>query len=337
MAEALLVLRIIKTIVGLIGLIGNTLVATVIYRVKFMHTLTNAFICNQAVVDFLGSLFLILSSNIAVPDPLPDTLGYHVVCHLWLSNLFLWAFFTSSTMNLLSLTCERYVAIVYPFKYATLYTTKSVTCIMVVIWLSGLILDGAYTAAVNTYANGQCFYSSAVGSRTLGIVFILVKFFIPAIFMLAVYSHMTVELKRSANRIGAIAPTVSATVNSGPGTSAGGARPLNAEESLLRARRNIFKTLLIVFLTFLVCWTPNQVIFFMFNFGWSLDFSGAIYIISVSLVAINSCVNPFIYAFKYKQFRRGFLSLIGQTDEDPLRPSEAATRQWNFRNSEATP
>ncbi|XP_038049912.1 galanin receptor 2b-like [Patiria miniata] len=333
MAEPLLILRIIKTLVGLLGLIGNTVVATVIYKVEFMHTLTNAFICNQAVVDFLGSLFLILSSNIAAPDPLPDTLGYHVACHIWLSNLLMWACFTSSSVNLLSLTCERYVAIVYPFRYARLYTNKTVVLMLVIIWLSGLILDGAYTAAVNTFEDGKCFYSSAISSRALGIVFIMFKFFIPAIFMVFVYSHMTVELKRSATRIGNIAPTVSATVHSGASTAASSVEA--PEQSLLRARRNVFKTLVMVFATFLVCWTPNQVIFFMFNFGWSLDFSGAIYIISVSLVAINSCVNPFIYAFKYKQFRRGFQSLIGrggQAEGDSLQTSEAATRQWNPRN-----
>ncbi|XP_022080947.1 beta-2 adrenergic receptor-like [Acanthaster planci] len=313
MAEPLLALRIIKTIIGVIGLIGNATVATVICKVKFMHTLTNAFICNQAVVDFLGSLFLILTSNTPAPDPFLDASDNRIACHLWLFNLFLWACFTSSTFNLLSVSCERYVAIVYPFKYVTLYSKKSVGGIMVVIWLSGFILNGAYEAALNTYRNGQCFNSD--DSLELGIVFIVVKFFIPAIFMLFVYSHMTVELKISANRIGAIAPTVSASVNSTPAVPGGGAiaaHSENAEQSLLRARRNVFKTLLLVFVIFLVCWTPNQVIFFMFNFGWKLDFTGAIYIISVSLVAINSCANPFIYAFKYRQFRRAFLSLVGR-------------------------
>ncbi|XP_033637906.1 beta-1 adrenergic receptor-like [Asterias rubens] len=309
MAEAILILRIIKTIVGLLGMLGNGLVCVVIYRNSFMHTLTNAFIANQAALDCLGSLMLILTSNIVVISPLPDTTWYHFLCHMWLSNLWLWVFFTSSTVNLMSLTFERYIAIVYPFHYHSLYTTKFVKGTLVVIWLSGLALDGAYTAAINTFEDGQCFYNSSVASRTAGIVFILVKFFIPAVSMLFVYTHITVELKRSARRVGGVTvPTVSAS-----GTSAANNNIENQEQSLLRARRNTFKTLFMVFITFLVCWTPNQVIFFMFNFGWSLDFNGAIYIISVSMVAFNSCANPFIYAFKYKQFRRGFLVTIGKT------------------------
>ncbi|XP_022080945.1 beta-1 adrenergic receptor-like [Acanthaster planci] len=256
MADPLFALFTVNTIIGLIGLIGNAMVIIVICKVKLMHTLTNALICNQAVVDFLGSLFLILSSSITVPDPLPDTTDYVIVCHLWLSDFFLWACFTSSTFNLVSLTCERYVAIVYPFKYATLYTKTSVVGMIAAIWLLGLILEGAYAAASNRYENGQCFLSTSVSSRVLGIVLIVFKFFIPAILMLFFYSHMTVELKRSANRVGADAPTVSASL--ALGGASGETRSENAQQSLLRARRNVFKTLVLVFVTFLVCWTPSQ-------------------------------------------------------------------------------
>ncbi len=69
MAEPVLLLRIIKTIVGLLGMIGNGIVCVVIYKNKFMHTLTNTFIFNQAVLDGLGSVMLILSSNIVVINP----------------------------------------------------------------------------------------------------------------------------------------------------------------------------------------------------------------------------------------------------------------------------
>ncbi|XP_022080942.1 beta-2 adrenergic receptor-like [Acanthaster planci] len=313
MAEPLSVLHIIKTIIGVIGLIGNGVVATVICKVKFMHTLTNAFICNQAVVDFLGSLFLIVTSTIPVPDPSPHTSA----CKLWLPDVLLWACFTSSTFNLLSVSCERYVAIVVPFKYATLYTKKSVTCMIVAIWLLGPIFEAPYEAALTTYKDGFCLLSSEIA--WFCVVFFLVKLFVPAILMIFFYSHMAVKLKRSANRIAVIAPTVSGQVESAPGDRMGESHRENAEQSLLRARRNIFKTLLLVLITFLVCWTPNQLFILMVNLGCSMDSTGTIYIISVSLVAINSCANPFIYAFKYRRFRRGFLSLIGrkiQTEGD---------------------
>ncbi|XP_022109157.1 alpha-1A adrenergic receptor-like [Acanthaster planci] len=309
MADPLLV-RIINTSLGVIGLIGNSIVVSVIFKVKFMHTLTNALICNQAVVDLLGSLFLILTSNIAVSGPLLGTSGYHIVCHLWLSKFFVWSCFTASTVNLVSLTCERYVAIVYPFKYVTLYTRKSVAGMVVVTWLMGLILGVAYAAAGMTFENGQCSSTTSVGAQALNIILVVVQFFIPAILMVFLYSHMTVTLKRSAERIAAIAPTVSANLAQEDRDSSGATRSENAEQSLLRARRNVFKTLLLVFVTFLVCWMPAEVMFTMFNFG--IDLSGVMHVVSVSLVATNSCVNPFIYALKYTPFQRGFLSLIGR-------------------------
>ncbi|XP_022080944.1 allatostatin-A receptor-like [Acanthaster planci] len=310
MAEPMLALPIVETIIGVIGLTGNAIVVIVICKVKFMHTKTNAFICNQAVVDFLGSLFLIVTSALPVPDPLPDNSGYQIVCLFWLSEFFLWACYTSSTYNLVFLTCERYVAIVYPFKYVTLYTRKSIVGMVAIVWLLGLILEGAYSVMTNRFENGQCFRSTSVSAQVLSIVIIVVHFLIPAIFMLFSYSHMAVELKRSANRVGAVAPTVSAY--SAPGNGEGEERPENAEQSLLRARRNVFRTLLLVFITFLVCWTPMQIIFFVTSVGLRLYHTTAIYITSLSLVGISSCTNPFIYAFKYKQFQRGFLFLIGR-------------------------
>ena len=81
-------------------------------------------------------------------------------------------------------------------------------------------------------------------------------------------------------------------------------------ESLLRARRNTFKTFLIVFVTFLICWTPNQIIYFSFNLGMPLQFTEWYYLLSVAMVASNSCVNPVIYALKYRQFRKGLRGMF---------------------------
>ncbi|XP_022095079.1 galanin receptor type 2-like [Acanthaster planci] len=266
-----------------------------------MHTTTNAFIFNQAAIDFLGSTFLLLSSNIPTPSPLSDSLAGGFLCRLWLSDFFLWSFFTASTLNLVSLTFERYVAIVFPFKHGTIYGTVPVRILIAGAWIIGTA-SSFYDIAFYDVVDGKCQPISVPGSQALGVMIFLFQYFIPVCAMLTAYIHIIVVLKQNASRVGP-APVSSLTMGNPPVEA--------ADASLLRARRNTFKTLLIVFITYVFCWTLNSIIFFMFNFGYPLDFKSALYIVSLALVALNSCANPIIYAVKYRQFRRGLRQFLG--------------------------
>ena len=69
--ETILILRIYKTIVGIVGILGNGLVCVVICKVPAMQTRTNAFIFHQAVVDFFGSTMILLQSEVPYPTLCP--------------------------------------------------------------------------------------------------------------------------------------------------------------------------------------------------------------------------------------------------------------------------
>ena len=159
-------------------------------------------------------------------------------------------------------------------------------------------------------AQGNAAHPKVVG---VAVTFI-VTYLLPVIIMLVVYIHIMVMLKNGAFRIG---PAPAAAV-----APRGGGAVDNQRESLMRARRNTFKTLLLVFITFTICWTPCQISLFLFHIGFDVDFESPIYIILVVMVASNSCLNPFIYSIKYKQFRKALKTLFrGRAvivDESPL-------------------
>ncbi|XP_071806987.1 galanin receptor 2b-like [Asterias amurensis] len=295
-------LNIFRIAVGVLGVCGNCLVCVVIAKVKFMHTITNAFIFNQAVIDFFGSLLILLSSLIAIPDPIPSGVGGVLLCNLWISNYFVWGLFITSTFNLVALTLERYLAIVFPFKYQNLATAKTVTATITCVWVAGFLFH-SYGLFIYYLEDGQCKQKLVANPQVLGVAVFAVTYFLPVSVMLIVYIHISVVLKKGAGRIGPAPASVS-----------GGRLLDDQRESLMRARRNTFKTLLIVFITFTVCWTPNEAIFFLFNLGLNIDFTSTIYIISVAMVAVNGCLNPLIYAIKYKQFRKAVRALFGRRD-----------------------
>ncbi|XP_022093722.1 beta-3 adrenergic receptor-like [Acanthaster planci] len=327
MAEQNLALQIYQSVVGIVGICGNGLVCLVIARVRFMHTLTNAFIFNQALIDLLGSLLILVNSLVPVPDPIPPGTSGVLLCKLWVSNFFVWGLFIASTFNLTALTLERYLAIVFPFRYQVLATREKSVAVIIGLWLSAFVFN-SYSLFIRYYEAGQCRQRLVANPLALGVAVFSVTYLLPVVVMVFVYTHIAVVLKKGAGRVQpklagltpgpppgtGVEPTV-ATANAGAGDQQQGAGPSGTTapegrgESLMRARRNTFKTLLLVSVAFTVCWTPNEVIFFLFNLGVDVDFTSVVYIVSVAMVASNGCVNPFIYAIKYKQFRKALKAL----------------------------
>jgi len=81
------------------------------------------------------------------------------------------------------------------------------------------------------------------------------------------------------------------------------------------AGRNALVTSLMVCCGFVVCWTPNEIVFFLNFLGHSVDFGGWLYHLSTVLVFTNSCINPFIYAAKYREFQHGVRRLIATLNQ----------------------
>ena len=69
------------------------------------------------------------------------------------------------------------------------------------------------------------------------------------------------------------------------------------------ARRNTIKTLLIVGLCFIICWSQNQILFFMYNCGYDIQFNGVYFDFTLLMVFIKCTVNPFIYLIKYRDYQ----------------------------------
>ena len=137
--DATTALRAILSVSSTLGVLGNGLVCLVIGRVRTMHTLTNALIFNQAVIDFMGSVFTFAEANAGRPERVPAGLAGELYCRLWYSKFFIWAFFAASTYSLAALTLERYSAIVFPFKYRAVFTKWKAFLVIVFVWILGLV------------------------------------------------------------------------------------------------------------------------------------------------------------------------------------------------------
>ena len=95
------------------------------------------------------------------------------------------------------------------------------------------------------------------------------------------------------------------------------ANPAGSSAVTTKAGRNATITSLMVCCGFIVCWTPNQILFFLGFIGLPVDYGSWFYHFTVVLVVTNSCINPFIYAAKYREFQNGVRRLVACLARQP--------------------
>ena len=100
------------------------------------------------------------------------------------------------------------------------------------------------------------------------------------------------------------------------------------------ARTNSIKTLLLVVLCFIICWSNNQIYYLMFHLGYAINFSSTYYKFTVLMVFLNCTVNPFIYLIKYKDYQDALRKLFGCSNQKHGNDSEI--RQSNVSGSVST-
>ncbi|XP_033097148.1 QRFP-like peptide receptor [Anneissia japonica] len=276
----------IYSVIGFIGCSTNGFAIFILFHLNSRLSTTNLLITNQCIIDFVTSLMslcLFLDPNIMTRLPDSNSVA-EFVCRFWSSKYIFWACTCSSTANLVVLTVDRYFAVMHAIKYNVIKERLSMKVLFLLIpWICGFMFLLLWFAA-HTVKDGECIQSwpSVDYQKAFGLLTTVYLLIIPISAMLFVYINIFYALRY---RVGDVSSTINA----------------NCE-----ARRlNIIKTMVIVSVTYIVCWTPNQIAFVNFTLGGELDFHGAVYYITIAMSLVNICVNPIIYTFKYNDFRVG--------------------------------
>ncbi|XP_070183833.1 allatostatin-A receptor-like [Littorina saxatilis] len=103
----------------------------------------------------------------------------------------------------------------------------------------------------------------------------------------------------------------------------------NQSQESIRAKKRVTRMVIIVVIIFAVCWLPIQIILMMQSFK---IYPGEAFYIWLQLVSnclayMNSCVNPFLYAFLSENFRRSFRKFLCCCDSTP------ATRRMDYERT----
>ncbi len=278
-------------LIGVFGILGNLIVIIVMSsKSKLRKTYVNMYIVNQSCIDFIVSITVIGLARLD-SKALNDGAGGILYCLFWQSRVLLFGFMTSSTYNLLCLTVERYAGVVHPIWHKLNVSHTKISISMAGVWTYGFLFEGIQKFSTAHIADGQCVVYFAWPSRSSKAAYGTFYFCHQVIFPLSVMIYCYVRIAFVLHN---------KMVDTSNMTTANQTK----EHNLARGRRNTIKTLVTVGILFAVCWTWNQINYFRGNLGiYVQDRTTNSYHASVMLIYINCCVNPFIYAFKYKQFQ----------------------------------
>ena len=264
--------------------VGNLsiIIAVVVNPLKKLRSPFNYFITNLALADLIvGIISMPIAMYIHVLEYLKKISDV-----LTLRKFFIIILFTSLTASLLcliTLTIDRNIAITFPLKYRNNLTWKKRWTASFIMWTVSFSLSFTYFKV--GYIDFLMIYNNTavvIAAITLVITYIRVYKFLRA------QSQRMKELTR---------------------TSSDEAKMQEAKRTYQQKR--VTRIFLWILLLFLASYIPGTIVVYILQFckKCNCEFIHIMRDISFYLIIVNSCMNPFVYAFKNKDYRHALTEI----------------------------
>ncbi|XP_070684432.1 5-hydroxytryptamine receptor 4 [Pempheris klunzingeri] len=283
--------------------VGNFLVVLSIAYFKQLQSPTNSFVMSLAVADCLVGLVVMPYSMIRTVEGC----WYFGVLFCRLHSSLDVMLCTASIFHLSCIAFDRYYAVCNPLVYSLKMPHNRVALLIVVCWAVpmlisfGPIMLDLHVARVDSLLpKDVCVF---LVNRIYAVMASLVAFYLPMAIMLVAYWKIFKAAKRQARQISAMESQMAAGVGKDSSKK-------QRHRNTMKRERKAAKTLGIIMGVFLIFWMP----FFTVNIvdpfiEYSTD--TVVWDIFLWLGYINSSLNPFLYGFFNRSFRRAFLMFMG--------------------------
>ncbi|XP_043918088.1 cholecystokinin receptor type A [Protopterus annectens] len=332
------------SLIFLLSVLGNTLIITVLVRNKRMRTVTNIFLLSLAFSDLMLCLFC-MPFNL-IPNLLKDFIFGDAMCRI--ATYFMGISVSVSTFSLVAISLERYSAICNPLKSRVWQTKSHALKVIAATWFLSFTIMLPYPIysqlvpfmKTSNSTGNMCrlVWPSDVIQQSWYIFQLLILFLIPGVVMMAAYGLISLELYRGIKfemnqrrftqerknssecsryedgdgcylqkskkrfEMQQLSTTSISKINR--------ARS-NSSAASLMAKKRVIRMLIVIVIMFFICWTP----IFSVNTWRAFDrFSADIRLTGTPISFIHllsytsACVNPIIYCFMNKRFRKAFLA-----------------------------
>jgi len=286
--------------VVVIGVVGTASNALILYAmVASGEHKKRVLIFNQNALDFASCLSLVVTYAAKLCKiHLSGTSGYWL-CVTLLGESIFWTPVLGSTLNLASVTIERYLKIVHNVRSKMWLRSWLIYMVSAFAWIGsatvvvGVAISTAFVVDGVCYAN--IFRENSEAQMAFGIWYFLSFEVIILVIFIFCYWHILAVVRRQAQ-------VMASHQKAGPSTS-------QARQSS-KIQSNVMKTMSIVTVFFTISWTPVNVHFLVQINPPDASLFGITYYPLLFIAFLYICTNPFIYATKFEPVKRVLLRLI---------------------------
>ncbi|XP_007955591.1 adenosine receptor A2a [Orycteropus afer afer] len=311
----------VELAIAVLAIVGNVLVCWAVSVNSNLQNVTNYFVVSLAAADIAVGV-------LAIPFAISISTGFCAACHgcLFIA-CFVLVLTQSSIFSLLAIAIDRYIAIRIPLRYNGLVTGARAKGIIAVCWVLSFAIGLTPMLGMNSCGQPQESRnrSQACGAGQVACLFedvvpmnymVYFNFFacvlLPLLLMLAVYLRIFLAARRQLKQM--------------DGQPAPGERA----PSTLQKEVHAAKSLAIIVGLFALCWLPLHVInCFTFFCPECAHAPPWLMYLTIVLSHTNSVVNPFIYAYRIREFRQTFRKIISShvlRRGDPLKAGGSSAR-----------
>ena len=269
--------------IQLIGILGNVIVLYILIKKMKLKTNSNWLIFNLALSDLIVSAFYI-------PLNIP-LLAYE----RWIyGKLFCSVYYPlgtaavlSSAFTLLILTCQRFRAVVYPYKKQP--TTSMTKLFIIGSWFLSFTFSLPVMLILKYNKEYQVCYEDwdSLERRLYTVCVFIAGFALPSLIILVLHGCIIVKtvIKSSGKKV------------------------LSWKSNLRRLEdRRLCKVSVIITVAFAVCVLPNHLVWFLYEFGdlSQYKYHADLRVCSHVMLFVSSALNPIIYTTFSSRFRAHF-------------------------------
>ncbi|XP_012604767.1 adenosine receptor A2a [Microcebus murinus] len=292
----------VELAIAVLAILGNVLVCWAVWINSNLQNVTNYFVVSLAVADIAVGV-------LAIPFAITISTGFCAACHgcLFIA-CFVLVLTQSSIFSLLAIAIDRYIAIRIPLRYNGLVTGTRAKGIIAICWVLSFAIGLTPMLGWNNCGqpkegknhsqgcgDGQvaCLFEDVVPMNYMVYYNFFACVLVPLLLMLGVYLRIFLAARRQLKQMES--------------------QPLPGERtrSTLQKEVHAAKSLAIIVGLFALCWLPLHIIN-CFTFFCPECSHAPLWLMYLAIILshTNSVVNPFIYAYRIREFRQTFRKII---------------------------
>ncbi|XP_064608173.1 allatostatin-A receptor-like [Liolophura sinensis] len=282
----------ISTAIFVFGVLGNTaLISSILKTNSLRNSPTFVVLLSMAVSDLLRVSFIGLHLNLQLVYS--SWIAGKLWCQLFLFIVFSMAHIGNAHVALIAVF--RYIILVHPFFTKRVVTLNKTVCACIGIWFFLTVANvplAMSTGLVLTPVHNKTTLTCQPTSRLVYLLRCVMCYLLPLSIISGFHVAKIVKLSRNSFT--------------------------RCDEVVDRAQRKqqvSHISVVLIILTFVVFWLPKAIVWFLAG-GLGLNINGGLLLsISTSMSYANSALNPVIYFFSVKRFRRKICCYARETHE----------------------